>query len=224
MARTIFLILVFLNLAVFAWIYTTNDERVLAGREPERVKAQMAADHIRLIDATQTGASSVAANSLPQLSVVAVESCVAYSGVTVAEARQMASALTEKSTAIRAVVNPLAQRPVFEIVINGLAARAQVDTKLAELKGLGFEQGITVRSSDEKHFSLLLASFSEKSAADEAKKELTRKGVRSAQVVGQKSPADMATLDVHGSDVTLKKLPELLPSLKKLNQETCAAS
>ena len=228
MARTIFLVLVFVNLAVLAWIYLTSEERALAGREPERAKVQISADRIRLIDIAQAGSSAVAAGSLPQLSAasgaspVAVGSCVAYSGATVAEARQIASALTEKLATIRVVVNPLAQRAVFEIIIGGLVSRAQVDSRLAELKRLGFEQGIAVRNSDDKHFSLLLASFGEKAAAEEAKTELTRKGVKSAQVVGQKSPPDMATLDVHGGNEALKKLSELVPALKKLNQEACA--
>ena len=58
MARTIFLLLVLLNLLTFAWIYLKGDDRINAGREPQRAKSELAVDKIRLL----TAADSVSEN------------------------------------------------------------------------------------------------------------------------------------------------------------------
>lgn len=208
MARTIFLLLVLLNLLAFAWIYLKGDERMDAGREPQRAKSELATDKIRLM--TSRGST--------------LESCHAYAGVTFAEAQEIAKAWSEKLPAAHFAINPIMLQPAFDMIIAGLASRAAAETKLAQLKNLGISEGVQIKSVDDKHFLLLMASFKERSAAEDALKNVVKKGIRSAVIVERKAASAPSTIEIRGGDAILKPLAELASLNKSLVPVACDAA
>lgn len=225
MARTIFLLLVLLNLLTLAWIYLKGDERINAGREPQRAKSTLAADRIRLLvaaDSAQETLALVQAATTPA-SAVTAGTCHAYAGATVAQAQEIAKAWSQKLPAARIATNPVMPRQVFDIVIAGLASRAAAETKLVELKKLGISDGVQIKAEDDKRFSVFMASFAERDAADDALKSVIQKGVRSAAVVQRQPAPEQSIIEVRGSDAALKPLTELVSARKDLTPVACPA-
>jgi hypothetical protein len=225
MARTIFLLLVLLNLLALGWIYLKGDERINAGREPQRAKTELAADKVRLLVPTDNApeALSAAQAAISPTSTAAADSCRAYAGATVAEAQEIAKAWLGKLPAAHISVNPVMPRPVFDIVIAGLVSRAAAETKLTELKKLGGGDGVQIKAEDDKRFSILMASFAERGAAEDALKSASKKGIRSAVIVHRQPALEQSTIEVHGSEVILKPLSELAASRKGLTPVACDA-
>ena len=208
MARTIFLLLVLLNLLAFVWIYLKGDDRINAGREPQRAKSELAVDKVLLL---------TAADSVP-------ESCRAFAGATVAEAQEIVKAWSEKLPAAHIAINSALPQPIFDIVITGLASRAAAEAKLAQLKIIGISEGVQIKAEDSKRFSILMASFAERAKADDALKAAAGKGVRSA-VIAQRLPApEQPTIEVRGGEAILKPLIELAALHKGLAPAVCDAA
>ena len=223
MARTLFLFLVLLNLLALGWIYLKGDERINASREPQRAKVELAADMVRLLVPADSAPDALSLAQSLISPTPAADSCRAYAGATVTEAQEIAKAWSGKLPAARIVVNPVMPRPVFDMVIAGLIPRAAAETKLAELKKLGISDGAQIKAEDDKHFLILIASFAERGAAEDALRSATRKGVRSAVIVRRQAVAEQSTIEVHGSDATLKLLGDLAALRKGLTPVSCAA-
>lgn len=225
MARTFFLLLLLLNALMLAWIYLKGDERISAGREPLRTKAEMAADKIRLLPPADSPPAALAAMETTAVSApaaIAAESCRAFSGATVAEAQEIVKAWSEKLTAAHISANPIPLQQVFDIVIPDLASRTAAELKLTELKKLGVGDGIQIRAEDNKHFSVYIATFAERNAAEEALKSAAKKGVRSAIIAQRQAAVQQSTIEVRGSDAILKPLAELASARNNLISVECA--
>ena len=213
MARTLFLLLVLLNMGVFAWIYSTNEVHENVGREPQRLKAEMAADRIRLLSPDEVLARAASARR-----------CVGYSAATASDATALAKTWTEKLPDASVTVVPVIVPATFDVAIVGLATRAAADTKLAELKKLGVADGVRIRADDDTRFSVLIASSADRKSADEALKEVAKKGVRSASVVERRPASEKSTIEVRGNESALQKLPELAAATKALSIAACGVA
>ena len=233
MARTIFLTLLLLNLVALAWIYAKGDERINAGREPLRIKAQLVPDKIRLVAMTENSVSAAASDSLstkqtglsatpPSVAPVVAETCHGYIGATVKEAQQIAQTLAGKLPAARIAVNPIIPPSSFDMAITGLASRPLAEAKLAELKKLGIKDGAQIKAEDDKHFSLVIASFTERPAGEEALKAINKKGVTAASLMERKPVPEKSMIEIRGSESALKKLSEQMAPFKILIPAACA--
>lgn len=227
MARTIFLTLLLLNLAALAWIYARGEEKINTGREPLRSKAQLETDRIRLmVDAEDkvsavSGSAVVSQGAVPKTDLAAAENCHAYTGATIQEAQQIAHALAESLPDARIAATPINMPLSFEIAISGLASRVQVDAKLVELKKRGVKEGAQIRSEEDKRYTLVIESFAERSAAEEALKTLAKKGLASAAIFERRPSPEKAMVEIRGSDAALKKLPEQIALFKSLTATAC---
>ena len=223
MARTIFLILLLLNLVVLAWVYANGNDRINASREPQRIKAQLAGDRIHIVAMIESGISAGAGLSAAQTAPLAeTDTCHAYVGATIKEAQQIAQALAGKFPAARIVASPISRPSSFDLAISGLASRVLAEAKLAELKRLGINDAVQIKVEEDKRFSLVIASFTERSAAEEALKTANKKGVVSAVVIEHKFAPEKSTIEIRGSESALKKLPEQLASFKMLSAVLCS--
>ncbi|MFY9328798.1 MAG: hypothetical protein WAO76_12415 [Georgfuchsia sp.] len=205
MARTVFLLLVLLNLMAFAWIYLKGDDHINAGREPQRANSELAADKIRLVPAEEIGP----------------ESCRAFAGVTVAEAQEIAKVWSGKLPAAHITVNSAMPQKTFDLVITGIATRAAAEIKQAQLKNLGITEGVSIKTADDKQFEVLMASFKERSVADDALNDAAKKGVHSAVIVERMAVSAPATIEVRGDDTDQNLLTELASLHKGLAPGAC---
>jgi cell division septation protein DedD len=218
MSRTVFLLLVLLNIAAFAWIMTTDKGN--EGREPQRAAAQYAVDKIRIAppDEAATIADAPPATQVP---TAAGQTCSAIM-LALADAEQLKTAWVEKLPQASVSFTPVPSPPVFDVAIAGLASRAAAEAKLAELRKIGFKENLEIVAGADNHYSVLIASFPDKARAEEGFKSVTGRGVRSASLVVRQAQADKATVEVRGTPAALQKLPELMAAVKNATPASCA--
>lgn len=222
MARTICLLLILTNALALAWIYWKGDERIDAGREPARAKSELVPQKIRLIVPAESSPQALAPVAAETISTVAMENCRAYAGATTAEAQEIEKLWSQKLVGAHVTAIPEVPSPTFEMVVAGLASRGAAETKLAELKKFGIGDGVLVRPEDDKRFSVVVASYREKKAADDALKIAGGKGVRSAVIVQRQAAPERSMIEVRGNDASLKVLAELASAHKGLTSVECA--
>jgi len=218
MPRTVFMLLLLLNVAAFAWILNTDKGN--EGREPQRAAAQYAADKIRIAPPAEAAAIADAAPVSPAPSAVS-QACSALL-LTQAEAEQLKTTWVEKLPQASISLSPVMAPAVFDVVIASMANRSAAEAKLAELKKIGFKESMEVVAGADNHYVVLIASFADKAKAEESFKSVTGRGVRSASLIARQSQMDKATIEVRGMPAALQKLPELMAAVKNATPATCA--
>lgn len=187
MARVVFLILIFANLAFFVWTanYLGNGE---SGREPERLKNDLQADQL-----------IVSAQDVPPPTQV----CRRVGPLPLAEAERLKGALEARGGA-RVAMKPM-EEANFWVYMPPLSDDNAVDRKVAELKRLGVTDFFVVTESGEYRNAISLGSFHDEASAQEFFDQLSKKGVRSARIEPRARAAERARLDVVGLATVVDK-------------------
>jgi hypothetical protein len=195
MARAIFLLLLFANLAFFAW--ASNFLGVEdTGHEPARVKDQLQADRLAVV------AKDAAAPA---------QACRRIGPVAVLDAERFKIGLGAKS-GIKTVLNPI-EETSYWVVIPPLSDKAAADKKAVELKRMGIGDFFVVTEAGPYRNAISLGTFSNEETAKDLLDRLGKKGVRSARIDTKLRPSERALLDVRGeTGLVTKGLAEVLPA------------
>ena len=194
--RLSFFLLVFANLAFFAWVqgyFGATD----ANREPERLQQQLQPEKLRLV-AAPGGAKAVAEAT----------ACRGIGGLSMVNAEAL------KATAL-AAGNDAQLVPVLEpkahlVLIAELANLVAAEKKAAELRRLGVTQQEIVATDGERR-EIVLGRFTADAAARDFLAELVKRGVKSARVEGRDQPPQKARVELRGpADRLLQQLPALI--------------
>ena len=194
--RLFFFLLVLANLLFFAWTqgyFGASDD----GHEPQRLEQQLNADKLRIVRDAQTPAAQ-------KKDGVA---CRVINGLNAADVEALKAAI--EAGGGEAKISPVAQPPLFLVVVADLANQAAADKKSAELTRLGFEGHKSVALEGGRH-EIVLGSFPTESAAREFLQGLAKRGVKSARVDAREQPALKARAEIRTPASTLQQLPKLI--------------
>lgn len=158
--RSIFFLLVFVNLVFFVWTWNGLDDTG-SHREPQRLAQQLNADKLRIMHGpTESQETRLACRSINGLQTIA------------------AGALEHAVSMAGGASKRLPQRAVHRLVLPELANKVEVDRKLAELRQLGVN-GENVKTLADGRYEIVLASFDNEAAARAMLATLTQQGVQS---------------------------------------------
>lgn len=195
--RISFYLLVFVNLAFFAWSqghFGAIDEN----REPLRLTQQLQAEKLRLAPLAPAAASAASAEL----------ACRLVSGLAMAEAEALKAAMT--AAKLDAQIQPLAEPRLYLVVITELANKAAAEKKAAELARLGITNVETVALEDGRH-EIVLGRFPDEAAARDLLAGFTKKGLKSARVDSRDQPPLKAGVEARGPAAgLLQQLPLLI--------------
>lgn len=185
MARVIFLLLVLANMLFFAWMAGYLGERE-TGREPERLRAQLAPERLRV---TRDG-MEVGPPASPPATPLAAAPVSAASEVVCRRVGPIAAGVAEKLIAAIAERGASSARlPVeeeyFWVFIPPNPAKTP-EKIVSELKQLGVTEFVINGEGGQDRGSISLGMFRTEEAAKEYLAQLGKKGIRSAKV-GQKT-------------------------------------
>lgn len=194
--RLFFFLLVLANLIFFAWTqgyFGAPDD----GHEPQRLTQQLHAEQLRILRDTQAPAAA-------QDAII----CRLIKGLTLAEAGVVKTAV--EAVGGEARISPLAEPPLYLVVIADLPSKAAADRKAAELTRFGVEGHHTVALEGSRH-EIVLGSFHADTAAHELLQGLTKRGIKSARVDAREQPALKARVEARAAaSALLRQLPQLI--------------
>ena len=214
--RALFLLLVAINLALYAWprYYATPDSA--ADPEPQRREINPAS--IRLLSGPELAglpvlkpkpvtepARSAAAEAPPP----AAGNCLEWGGFAVAEAPRAEKTLEPLALGARLSQRRSEETAGWWVFIPPQVNRAGALKKTAELKSLGIEDYFILQDEGKMRWAVSLGVFSSEDAARSRLDALRARGVRSAQTGERESQVAKIWFQVRNPDAALQaKLKE----------------
>ena len=210
--RTLFLLLVALNLALYAWprYYATPD----SAADAEPLRREINPKGIRLLEGSELAGLPVLkpkpAAETPPSAPAAAGSCLEWGGFSVAEAPRAAQALEPLALGARLSQRRSDEKAGWWVFIPPQANRATALKKAAELKSLGIDDFFVLQDEGKLRWAVSLGVFSSEEAARNRLEALKVKGVRSAQTGERESQVVKISFQVRNPDAALQaKLKEL---------------
>jgi len=210
--RLAFFFLLLANLVLLVWSrgYFGLPEE---GREPERMQRQITPEKLHILPASGAVAATPA-TTVPL-------SCKRIAWLTAAETGSIRDALASLSGwSVSQSARQAAD--LHWVAVPGLASRELAQKKKVELLQLGIKEGEVVEDARHGPFVLSLGLFNNRKFAEDHLQTLTRRGVRSAQMLKRESAAESYALDLRAPVGQLDgRLTELMTVLPQATLTDC---
>lgn len=222
--RAFFLLLVAVNLGLFAWwkYYATPD----SASDPEPARRQIDPGRIRLLTGaelaglpalkprpaadgaqaalTDTSARGAAAGGASVGGASVGGTCVEWGGFSVAEAPRAEQVLEPLALGARLAQRRSEEKAGWWVFIPPQGNRAAAMKKSAELKSLGVDDYFVIQEEGNQRWAVSLGVFSSEDAAKSRLEALRVKGVRSAQTGERDTQVTKVWFQVRGADAALQ--------------------
>jgi hypothetical protein len=222
--RTLFLLLVAANLALWAWFQ--NYPPAESSTDPEPARRQVQPEAIRLLDGKDLKALAVTkpAPASPSAAPASPQAgrCVEWGGFAVAEAPKAEQALAPLALGARLGQRRSAETAGWWVFIPPQPNRAAALKKTAELKSLGVDEFFILQDEGKMRWAVSLGVFSTEEAARSRLEALRARGVRSAQTGERDTQVAKVWFQVRDADAALAaKLKELAQALPGTEVRDC---
>lgn len=203
--RTAFLVLLFANLAFFAWARYLSPADGAADAAP--LGRQIEPDRLRILGAGEPGvawaAPKPAAAPAPPPGA-APAACFEWGSFTLADAPRMQKALEPLSLGPRLGQRRTEETAGWWVYLPSQGSRQNALKKAAELKSLGVDEYFVVADEGPFRWGVSLGVFRSEDAALARLASLRRLGVRTAEIGARETLVPKIWLQVQGVDAALE--------------------
>jgi hypothetical protein len=237
--KLIFLLLLLVNLAVFAWQRGAFGDVPETGREPERVARQIEPDRIRVLTEAEVRELRKAAeqnksreSAAPSLigGITAKElasgaACVEFGDFTT----DVAANRVQERLAALALGDRLGRRAVdapgwFMVYVPPFRTRAEVERAAAELRRLGVKDLLVIADNSPMRFGIALGSFRDQDLAVKHQADLERRGAVNVRVAERPSSLPATRFQIRNVDNALaEKLVAIQKDYTQQKLSACGA-
>lgn len=199
-----FLLLVLINLALYAWQQGAFGALPDGGREPGRVTQQIAPERIRVLTPSevqqlkdkareQAAAKQASAEfSLATLDLAGGQACAEFGDFSITEATRVRARLDALELGDRLAVRNVEMPGWTMVYVPPFKTRAEADRAAAELRRQGLRDFVVMGETSALRNGIALASFKDAELAKSHLAELEKRGIKGARV-GDKPPALQGT-------------------------------
>lgn len=225
--RTLFLVLLLANLALYAWSrYGVPDNAAGAplSRQiaPDKLKVVAPANLPPVSAASKPAASAPASASATASAPAAALACIEWGSFTVADAPRAEQALEPLGLGARLAQRRSEEHAAWWVFIPAQANRQGALRKAAELKQLGVEDYFVVQEDGAQRWALSLGVFRTEEAAQARLAALRGQGVRSARVGARDTVVPKVWLQVKSVDAPLQaRLKEIARQIEGSELKDC---
>lgn len=203
----ILLLLVLVNGVLFlwgqGWLGNAAD-----GREPDRPNFQVSPEKLQIL-------STEAARPAEP-----VERCQVVDGLAAADGEKLQARLTTHLPGLKLTWSAIEEPARIDVGIAPLASQSAADTKVAELRKLGFRGSASVVAADGA-FRIVLGHFREEKAALDFLKELADKSIKSAHVIDRQPVRTRGSLELRGPEALLAGVGDDLKDYPAARLQPC---
>ena len=201
--RTLFLLLVAANLALFAWFQYYSPAESTS--DPAPARRQLNAEKIRLLEGKELKSLASAKPApvpapAPGAPAGTPAACMEWGGFAVAEAPKAEQALAPLALGTRLTQRRSEETAGWWVFIPPQPNRAAAQKKAAELKALGVDEFFILQDEGKMRWALSLGVFSSEEAAKSRLEALRAKGVRSAQTGERDTQVAKVWFQLRGAD------------------------
>ena len=197
--RTVFLLLLAINAALFAWFQRYPSDESIA--DPEPARRQLSPEKIRLLEGKElTNLSSSRPKPAAPAPAGAPGACIEWGGFALAEAPKAEQALAPLALGARLSQRRSEETAGWWVFIPPQGNRAAAQKKTAELKALGIDDYFILQDEGGMRWAVSLGVFSNEEAARARLESLRAKGVRSAQTGERDTQVAKVWFQLRGGD------------------------
>jgi hypothetical protein len=187
--KLVFLLLLLVNVALFAWQQGVFGHFAEVGREPERIGRQIEPERIRVLSekevqvlrerASQARAAATQAPAAPDLSVA--QACVEFGDFVGTDVARVETALLKLGLGSRQTARPVEMPGWYQVYIPPYKTKAEADRAAAELTKRGVGE-LLVLGDGPQRFGISLGSFKDPELARAHAAGLEKLGVKNVRV------------------------------------------
>lgn len=184
-----FLVLVLVNLLLFAWQQGVFGRHAERGREPERTERQIEPERIRVLTDKDLQAlrERVAAGGVD---LAAPQACVEYGDFLPGETARAEKALAALPAGVRTSARTVDAPGWYMVYVPPLKTRPEAERRAEELRRLGVRDLLVMGEASPMRFGISLGSFRDAETARGHLAELERLGVKGMRMT--EKPATVA--------------------------------
>jgi hypothetical protein len=197
--RTLFLVLLFANIALFAWWrYGPADA------DPAPLQREIEPEKLKVIRPADLPPPSVARSDKSAPLPAGATACLEWGSFTLADTARAELALEPLALGPRLTQRRIQEFAAWWVFIPS-QGRPAAFKKAAELKDLGIEDYFIVQEEGEHRWALSLGLFRSEKAAQARLAALRDQGVRTARVIARETVVPRVWLQVKGADAVLQE-------------------
>lgn len=199
-----FLLLILVNLALFAWQQGVFGRYAESGREPERIARQIEADRFRVLSEAEVKTLRERATSAPRaagapLDLTAAQACVEFGDFAAADVSRAETALIKLGLGARQTARTVEMPGGYLVYMPPLKTRADADKRLEELRKLGVRD-VAVITEGPLRFGLGLGSYRDAEAARAQLAVIEKSGAKGARVADKPSTINVTRFQLREID------------------------
>lgn len=199
--KLVFLLLLLANVVLFGWQQGVFGSGSEAGREPERVARQIAAEKIRVLTPEQLATMRSAARATGNGS--ATLACLEFGDFDEASLARIQSRLAALSLGERLRARRISAPGWFVVYLPPLATRAEAERVAQDLRGRGIRDLVVMGQNSPMPNAILLGSFRDPELAQRHQAELTRRGLAGVQTTERAGTAEATRFEIRDVDAAL---------------------
>lgn len=201
--KLLFLLLLLVNVALFAWQQGAFGRFAEAGREPERLARQIEPDRFRVLSekdvqvlrerASQARAaatpSAPAGSAAPPPDLSVAQSCVEFGDFQGTDVARVETALLQLGLGSRQTVRAVEMPGWFQVYVPPYKTRAEAERAAADLGKRGVRE-LLVLGDGPLRFGISLGSFKDPELARAHAASLEKLGIKNVRVADKPSPVN----------------------------------
>ena len=161
-----FLLLILVNILLFAWQQGVFGRYVESGREPERVARQIEPERIRVLTEGEVQTlRERARQSTGPLDLTVAQACLEFGDFGPGEAARAEHALAALATSSRPTARAIDAPGWFIVYLPPYKTSAEAERRAAELRKLGITDMLVLTENSPMKFGISLGSFRDPNAA-----------------------------------------------------------
>jgi hypothetical protein len=196
-----FLLLLLADLALFAWQQGIFGQSAEAGREPQRIARQIAAEQIRVLTPDQLAALRSTAKASGEGN--AKLACFEFGDFDEASLARIQSRLAALALGDRLRPRRVEAPGWFVVYLPSLATRAEAERVAQDLRGRGLRDLVVMAQNSPMPNAILLGAFRDPELAQRHQAELTRRGINGVRTTERASTAVTTRFQIREVDAAL---------------------
>lgn len=222
-----FLLLVLVNLALFAWQQGVFGRFAESGREPERIARQIEAERFRVLSEAEVKTLRERASATPKaaappgpLDLSVAQACVEFGEFSTAELGRAETALLKLGLGARQAARTTEVPGGFLVYLPPLKTRVEADRRLDELRKQGVRDASVITEGPAR-FGIGFGSFRDTDAARAQLAALEKSGVKGARMADK--PGTITTTRFQLREIDVATAAQLAAIQKEFPAQTMRA-
>lgn len=221
-----FLLLILVNILLFAWQQGVFGRYVESGREPERVARQIEPERIRVLTEGEVQTlRERARQSTGPLDLTVAQACLEFGDFGPGEAARAEHALAALATSSRPTARAIDAPGWFIVYLPPYKTSMEAERRAGELRKLGITDLLVLTENSPMKFGISLGSFREPEGAKARLAELEKLGVKGARISEKASSVAVTRFQLRDLDAaTVRQLGALRADFPAQTLRTCPGS